>query len=98
MSIFRGNIKFVPDLTDKETLQTIKHIFNSLEGFDKYINQSGQNYSLSSELKDAILGKDRNKNINEIIDNIRKFSSIYADTIDQIIKHPEENTFVYNKY
>ena len=34
----------------------------------------------------------------QIVKNISKYSSIYAETIKEILDHPKENTFVYNKY
>lgn len=67
------------------------------EGFNTYVKQVGSSYVLIQSFKDELTNYGR-ATVNEIIDNIRKYSSIYAETIDEIIKHPDENTFVYNKY
>ena len=67
------------------------------EGFNKYVDQKGSNYSLIQSFKD-ILTNNGKAIQQQIIDNIRKYSSIYAATIEEIYKHPDENVFVYNKY
>ena len=67
------------------------------DGFNKYIVKTGNTYSLSKSLKDE-LTNNNTATINQVIENIRKYSSIYASTIKEIIEHPDQNIFVYNKY
>lgn len=67
------------------------------EGFNNYVKQVGTDYTLIQSFKDELTNH-RKATVNQIIDNIRKYSVIYAETIDEIVKHPDENIFVYNKY
>lgn len=66
------------------------------ENDEDLLEKSGTEYKLRNEIRMKILGK--NNTINDIIENIRKYSCVYADTIRHIIDHPEENVFVYNKF
>ena len=66
-------------------------------GFGEYFTEVGSEYVMSKELRDDLTNKGK-ATPSQIIKNISKYSSIYAATIKEIIDHPNENTFVYNKY
>jgi hypothetical protein len=67
------------------------------EGFTKYVRQNGSSYSFIPELKNLLTNNGKATPL-DVVANIRKYSTIYADTIHHILKHPDENVFVYNKY
>ena len=67
------------------------------EGFRKYITENKNSYSLDAKFRDELTNGGKNTT-SQIIKNISKYSSIYAATIKDIIDHPDENVFVYNKY
>ncbi len=67
------------------------------EGFKKYITQKGVNYKLNDEFKNKLTNNGTAEK-SVIIENIRKYSCIYASTITEIINNPNELCFVYNKY
>ena len=68
------------------------------DGFGKYFNISGGgDYSMTKELKN-ILTNNGKATPYQIIENISKYSSIYASTLKEILDNPKENVFVYNKY
>jgi hypothetical protein len=69
-----------------------------MAGFQKYMKPVGQTgHIIGDELRN-ILTDNRKATPSQIVENIRKYSCVYAETISQILAHPEENTFVYNKY
>jgi len=72
------------------------------KGFDKYVifterkvlgAAKQMSYKLSQELKDELRGK----NNEETINNIRKYSATYADTIQSILENPTKLHFIYGK-
>lgn len=67
---------------------------------DEFIEKRGNHYVLNDEIKRKLTYDENNNRLtfNEIIDKIKLYSSIYAETIKQVIEHPEENVFIYNKY
>lgn len=67
------------------------------EGFEKYVKYNGKKYSLLKEFENE-LTENGKANVNKIINNIKKYSSTYAATLTEIIRHPNENVFVYNKF
>lgn len=84
------------------------------EGFDKYINKKSKKefsknnkkvksntyYSLSPELKNIIIGDDGNLSDNEKLENLKIYSSKYAESIKTILDAREEGkcVFVYNEF
>jgi len=66
-------------------------------GFGEYFNDVGTDYVMNKELRDELTDNGKATPY-KIIKNISKYSSIYASTLKEIIDHPNENTFVYNKY
>ena len=67
------------------------------EGFGEYFTESGTKYIMSTSLKNELTDNGKASPM-KIVKNISKYSSIYASTIKEILEHPDENTFVYNKY
>jgi superfamily II DNA or RNA helicase len=68
------------------------------KGFSKYIELIGTtDFKLSNVLKKELTDNGKATPF-KIIQNIEKYSSIYSTTLKEILNHPEENTFVYNKF
>ncbi|MDD4930582.1 MAG: SNF2-related protein [Candidatus Colwellbacteria bacterium] len=66
-------------------------------GFGEYFNEVGSEYIMSKDLRNELTSNGKATPY-QIIKNISKYSSIYASTIKEILDHPNENIFVYNKY
>lgn len=66
----------------------------------KFTVKRGNQYILDEHIKKVLTHDDKGNKltINGIIEKIREYSCIYAETIKQIIEHPNENVFIYNKY
>lgn len=74
------------------------------EGFNKYIKSSKietikkgkkKNVISSYKLSDELINELKGRNDNETLNNIKKYSSIYAQVIEQIIK-TSGNCFIYS--
>jgi hypothetical protein len=68
------------------------------EGFNKYVTVNKNNYSLIPSFINLLTKNGSETTPRQIIEKIKKYSSIYAETLTEIINYPDENTFVYNKY
>jgi superfamily II DNA or RNA helicase len=65
---------------------------------ENYIEKvGGSDYKLNSKLRDYLTNNGK-ANTQEIIKNIEKCSTIYANVIREIISNPNENIFVFCKY
>jgi superfamily II DNA or RNA helicase len=71
------------------------------EGFEKYLveTKGGTNrgWKLGKELYNILTDNGKATQF-QIIENISKYGSKYADTLREILLHPTEKAFVYGKY
>jgi hypothetical protein len=58
------------------------------EGEQRYMRTHGRTKELVPELKEEV----------DTLDKLRRFSSKYAYVIDDVLQHPERNTFIYCHY
>lgn len=63
-----------------------------------WIEKVGNDFRMTKAFRDAMTDNGKATKPLEIIKIISKYSCIYAKTLKEIIQHPDENTFVYNKY
>lgn len=67
-------------------------------GFEKYLKKTKSgHYQLIKEFKDEITNGDK-ATIMERLENVKKLSCSFHDTIKQILDNPNQNIFVYCKY